>query len=71
MVRWLPPADAVDPPRAAGMAPMEPEPGNDPPDAVVIAILPQTLIDLHQELAVLPSLFRSPESAVVPLLADA
>ena len=65
---------AVDPPVTAGITPVEPEPGDDPPDAVVAAILlilPQARVDLFQELAVPPALFRPPESAVVPLLADA
>ena len=67
------PADAVDPPVAAGIAPVEPEPGNNPPDTVVAAILfivPQALADLFQELAVSPSPLRPSEGAVVPLLAD-
>ena len=67
------PADAVDPPVAADIAPVEPEPGNNPPDTVVAAILfivPQALADLFQELAVSPAPLRPPEGAVVPLLAD-
>lgn len=66
------PADVVDPPVAAGIAPVEPEPGNNPPDTVVAAILfivPQALADLFQELAVSPSPLRPPEGAAVPLLA--
>ena len=67
------PADAVDPPVAAGIAPVEPEPGNNPPDTVVAAILfivPQALTDLFQELAVSLAPLRPPEGAVVSLLAD-
>ena len=66
------PADAVDPPVAAGIAPVEPEPGNNPPDTVVAAILfivPQALADLFQELAVSPAPLWPQEGAVVPLLA--
>ena len=67
------PADAVDPPVSAGIAPVEPELGNDPPDTVVAAIfflLAQALVDLFQELAVSPAPLRPPEGAVVTLLTD-
>lgn len=67
------PADAVDPPVAAGIAPVEPEPGNNPPDTVVAAILfivPQALADLFQELAVSPAPLWPQEGALVSLLAD-
>ena len=66
------PTDAVDPPVAAGIAPVEPEPGNNLSDTVVAAILfivPQALADLFQELSVSPSPLRPPEGAAVPLLA--
>ena len=66
------PADVVDPPVAAGIAPVEPEPGNNLSDTVVAPILfivPQALADLFQELAVSPSPLRPPEGAAVPLLA--
>ena len=68
------PAYAVDPSVAAGITPVESEPGNDPPDAVVAAVLfifLQTFVDLLQQFPVSPTLFRPPEGAVVPLLADA
>ena len=68
------PADVVDAPVPAGVTPVEPEPGDDPPDAVVVAvfhILPQALVDLLQELTAPKPFSRSPEEPIVALLADA
>lgn len=62
------PAYAVDPPVTAGITPVESEPGDDPPDAVVAAvlfILLQTFVNLLQQFPVPPTLFRPPEGAVV------
>lgn len=62
------PAYALDPPAAAGIAPVEPEPGDDPPAAVVtniLFILLQAFVDLLQQFPVPPTLFRPPEGAVV------
>lgn len=67
------PADAVDPPGATGVASMQSEPGNDPPDPVVFAVflvLPQTVVDLLQKLTVPQAPLRTPQKAVVPLFTD-
>ena len=67
------PADAVDPPGAAGIASMLSEPSDDPLDTVVFAvffILPQTFVDLLQKFTVPLAALWTPQEAVVPLFTD-